>query len=67
VFHSVVQESRYVASRSGEIVIQADSSRKQAENVHECYKKLHQLIVEAAKDTIPGETSEGKARRVKVL
>jgi peptidyl-tRNA hydrolase ICT1 len=49
------------------MVIQADDSRKQNDNAHSCYVKLHQVIVEAGRNVIPGETSAEQAKRVKDL
>ncbi len=60
-------ESRYHASNSGDIVIQADDARKQAENVNTCFRKLHELLVQAGRDTVPGETSPEQKKRVEGL
>ncbi|KAH7138215.1 hypothetical protein B0J11DRAFT_9370 [Dendryphion nanum] len=65
--HSEIRSSRYVAERSNNLIIQADNSRKQTDNAHSCYARLHQLIVEAGKNAIPGETSAEQAKRVKDL
>ncbi|KAF2278467.1 uncharacterized protein EI97DRAFT_431686 [Westerdykella ornata] len=65
--HSQIKSCRYVTTRSNAIVIQADDSRKQTDNAHSCYARLHQLIIEAGRNAIPGETSPEQAKRVKDL
>ena len=65
--HSEIRSSRYLAERSSNLIIQADDSRKQNDNAHSCYVRLHQLIVEAGRKAIPGETSTEQAKRVKNL
>ncbi|GAB7352191.1 hypothetical protein MBLNU459_g2668t1 [Dothideomycetes sp. NU459] len=62
-----IASSRYCAANSNALVIQADDSRKQNDNVHRCFLKLHDLIVEAGRETVPGETSADQAERVKKL
>ena len=37
------------------------------DNVQECYKKLHGLIVSAGRNIVRGETSSEQAERVKDL
>jgi len=64
---SSIQASRYWAENSDSIVIQADDSRKQNDNVNSCFVKLHSILVQAGRDTVPGETSSGQAARVKRL
>lgn len=59
--------SRYHAQKSGDIVIQADDSRKQNENVNICFRKLHELIMRAGRDVVPGETSHEQLKRVEDL
>jgi peptidyl-tRNA hydrolase ICT1 len=49
------------------MVIQADDSRKQNDNAQSCYARLHQVIVEAGRNAVPGETSAEQAKRVKDL
>lgn len=65
--HSEIRSSRYVAARSDSIIIQADDSRKQTDNALSCYARLHQVIVEAGKKALPGETSADQAKRVQTL
>jgi len=65
--HSEIRSSRYVAQRSNSIVIQADDSRKQSDNALSCYARLHQVIIEAGRKALPGETSAEQAKHVKDL
>ncbi|GME22000.1 peptidyl-tRNA hydrolase domain protein [Neofusicoccum parvum] len=46
---------------------ESDDSRKQTDNVHACFRKLHQLILDAGKTAVPGETSEEQKERVRKL
>lgn len=59
--------SRYHAAKSSDIVIQSDDSRKQNENVTACFRKLHELIVQAGRETVPGETTPEQNKRVEQL
>ena len=59
--------SRYYAEKSRSLLIQADESRKQTANRETCYRKLHELVVELARDRIPRETSENQKEKVKRL
>ncbi|KAI5277003.1 hypothetical protein E4T47_00015 [Aureobasidium subglaciale] len=65
VLRPAVSESRY--SAKDDLVIQADDSRKQAENVHRCFIKLHEMIVQVGREVVPGETSAEQVERVKKL
>lgn len=65
--HSAIRSSRYVADRSGALIVQADDSRKQSDNAHSCYARLYQMIVEAGRNAVPGETSAEQAKRVQDL
>jgi peptidyl-tRNA hydrolase ICT1 len=65
--HHEIKASRYVAERSNAIIIQADDSRKQNDNAHSCYARLHQMITGAGRTAVPGETSAEQAKRVKNL
>ena len=67
VLHPEIRSSRYYAANSNALVIQSDESRKQTDNIHGCYRKLHQLIVDAGKSAVPGETSEEQKERVRKL
>jgi peptidyl-tRNA hydrolase ICT1 len=65
VIRPAVSKSRY--SAKDDLVIQADDSRKQNDNVHHCFIKLHQMIVQAGREVVPGETSAEQMERVKKL
>lgn len=65
--HCEIRRSRYVAAKSDSIVVQADDSRKQSDNAHSCYKRLFEVIAEAAKSAVPTETSAHQMQRVKHL
>ncbi|KAL1621997.1 hypothetical protein SLS56_008941 [Neofusicoccum ribis] len=67
LLHQEVRSSRYHAANSNALVIQSDDSRKQTDNVHACFRKLHQLILDAGKTAVPGETSEEQKERVRKL
>ncbi|KAH7055794.1 peptidyl-tRNA hydrolase domain-containing protein [Macrophomina phaseolina] len=67
VLHNEIRSSRYYAANSHALVIQSDDSRKQTDNVHACFRKLHQLIVDAGRSAVPGETSEEQKERVQKL
>jgi peptidyl-tRNA hydrolase ICT1 len=67
LLHASILSSRYYAAKSSDLVIQADDSRKQAENVESCFKKLHEVIAQAGNDTVPGETSPEQSERVAKL
>lgn len=67
LLHQEMRSSRYYAANSNALVIQSDDSRKQTDNVHACFRKLHQLIVDAGTSAVPGETSEEQKERVRKL
>ncbi|KAK4611994.1 hypothetical protein CLAFUW4_12665 [Fulvia fulva] len=67
VLHSSILTSRYHAAKSNDLVIQSDDSRKQNDNVTGCFRKLHELIVQAGRDAVPGETSVEQTKRVEQL
>ncbi|KAK4891489.1 hypothetical protein LTR27_009984 [Elasticomyces elasticus] len=62
-----ILSSRYHAAKGHDIVIQADESRKQTDNVNACFKKLNELIVDAGREAVPGETSPEQTKRVEML
>ncbi|KAF2150896.1 hypothetical protein K461DRAFT_184686 [Myriangium duriaei CBS 260.36] len=64
---STIATSRYCSDRGQELVIQSDDSRKQQENVQKCLLKLNDLIAQAGRDNVPGETSDAQRSRVKNL
>ncbi|KAK1824980.1 hypothetical protein LTR12_000521 [Friedmanniomyces endolithicus] len=59
--------NRYHAARSNDLVIQADESRKQADNVEACFRKLSEVVAEAGREAVPGETSAAQGKRVEGL
>ncbi|MCJ1471299.1 hypothetical protein MMC07_009947 [Pseudocyphellaria aurata] len=66
ILYAQLLASKYYAANSHSLVIHADGSRKQADNVHECFKKLW-LLIEAGKTAVKGETSPEQVARVKNL
>ncbi|KAK5173088.1 uncharacterized protein LTR77_003210 [Saxophila tyrrhenica] len=67
LLHPHIVSSRYHAAKTSDVVIQADDSRKQTDNVISCFRRLHELIVEAGRASVPGETSEATSKRVEGL
>lgn len=67
VLHDRVKASRFYAANSDSIVVQSDNSRKPGDNVDACFRKLHEMIVEAGKQAVPGATSQETKSRVKRL
>ena len=67
LLHQQIRCSRYYAERSDSVVIQADGKRKQTENVQECFVKLQDLLLDAGKNVVQGETSPEQANKVKRL
>ena len=67
ILHHEIENSRYYAGNSRSLVIQGDASRNQNDNVQECYRKLHTMIVAAGRAAIRGETSPAQAKKVKSL
>ncbi len=66
-FHEALAASQYYAAKSEALIVQADSSRKQSDNVEECFRKLYQNIMQICRSTIKGETSPDQVRKVKKL
>lgn len=64
LLHRHLRASRYYAHNTDSIVIQADSSRKQDQNVDDCMQKLKDEICKIAHRLIPGETSPEKQAKV---
>lgn len=50
-----------------EVVLQADESRKQSDNLDEAYRRLHKIIVSAVSKDVPGVTSAEKKKHVAEL
>lgn len=67
LLHPFILTSRYHAPKSNDLVIQSDDSRKQADNANACFRKLHELIVAAGREVVPGETSEEQRKKVEGL
>ncbi|MDI1485040.1 MAG: hypothetical protein OHK93_000174 [Ramalina farinacea] len=67
LLHESIKSSRYYANKSNSLVIQADTSRSQGDNVRDCYTKLHQALKDAAKSSIKGESSREQVEKVKRL
>ncbi|KAF8250257.1 hypothetical protein K440DRAFT_177694 [Wilcoxina mikolae CBS 423.85] len=66
ILRKVRENSRHL-TRNDEIVIQADGSRKQSENMEEVYHRLHKIIVSCVSKDVPGVTSAEKKKRVAQL
>ncbi len=67
VLHQEIKDSRFHAERSHALVIQADGSRKQGDNVEEAFTKLRDLIIAAGKKRVRGETSPEQVKKMKNL
>ena len=67
VLHPQLRASKYYAENSHSLVFHADGSRKQSDNIHECFHKLQLLIEATGKTAVKGETSPDQAARVKSL
>lgn len=67
ILHASLRASKYYAEKSHSLVIHADGSRKQSDNLHECFQKLRLLIVAAGKTAVKGETSPEQAAKVRNL
>lgn len=67
LLHPKIRSSRYYAAKSDAIIIQCDESRKQSDNIDGCHARLNHLVVEAAENAVPGETSDAQRGRVKAL
>ena len=67
ILHQQIKESRFHAQRSQALVIQADSSRRQSDNVEEAFTKLRDIIATAGKTVVRGEVSPEHIERVKKL
>ncbi|KAL8780244.1 MAG: hypothetical protein Q9194_001007 [Teloschistes cf. exilis] len=65
--HADIRASPYYAERSGFLVIQADSNRKQTGNVDACFTKLQNLILAAGRNSVECETSPEQAEKVRRL
>lgn len=62
-----LRASRFYKANSDALLIQSDDSRKQADNVHAAFKKLHDMIVEIGAQVVPGQTLDSQRKRVQQL
>ncbi|EFE31944.1 peptidyl-tRNA hydrolase domain protein [Trichophyton benhamiae CBS 112371] len=67
ILHPSIRSSRYYAENSQALVIQADESRKQSQNLNACFDKLTSMIAEAGRAAVPGETSPEQKKKVQKL
>lgn len=67
ILHHQLRRSRYYAPNSETLVIQADGSRRQSDNVDQCFQILRDQIVAAGKLAVKGETSPEQKAKVKKL
>ncbi|KAK3677241.1 hypothetical protein LTR78_002779 [Recurvomyces mirabilis] len=67
LLHTSILQSRYHAAKTSAFIIQADDSRKQGDNVTACFRRLHEVILEAGREAVPGETTVEQSQRVEVL
>lgn len=67
LLHRPIKDSRFCTKTSETVVISSDDSRSQSDNKHRCQIKLYDMIIEAAKSVVPGETSADQKQRVRSL
>lgn len=67
ILHLYLRKSSYYAPKSDALVIQAQTSRSQHHNEADCYQKLHQLLQDAIKKGIPGETPPEQKSKVEKM
>lgn len=67
MIHEQLQNSRYYAPKSETLVIHADGSRKQSDNVDQCFQILRDVILDVGRLIVKGETSTEQKARVKLL
>lgn len=65
LLHHELMLSRVYAEKSNSLVIQADGSRRQSDNVDECFEKLHALILRIGKAVVRGELSLATKEKIK--
>lgn len=61
--HDAIRASSYT-TKSEFIVLKAEESRKQHQNIDLCYDKLYQIVVDAGNKSLPGVTSSAQKERV---
>lgn len=66
ILRKVRENSRHL-TKDGQIVLQADSSRKQSDNDAEAFRRLHSIIVSCVHKDVPGATSADQKKRVAQL
>ncbi|KAA8895061.1 hypothetical protein FN846DRAFT_971360 [Sphaerosporella brunnea] len=66
VVKKVRENSRHL-TKDDEIVLQADESRKQSENMQAAFHRLHQILVSSVAADVPGVTSAEQKQRVAQL
>lgn len=59
--------SRYASDKGRSLVIQADNSRKQADNKAECFTKLDELIMTCCSAVIKKDTDPEQIEKVRKL
>ncbi|TID14440.1 hypothetical protein E6O75_ATG09519 [Venturia nashicola] len=59
LMHEPLYACRYYAKASESLVIQADDSRKQADNAELCWQRLYQLLKEVASIAVPATRRHG--------
>ena len=62
-----LKSSRYYAHGRESLVIQSDTSRRQADNKEQCFTKLTEEIGMLARNVVTSETSAAQRTRVKNL
>lgn len=67
LFHEQLRSSRYYAERSDALIIQADGSRRQTDNVQECHNKLEDLLMTVGRHVVRGESTPSQIAKVKRL
>lgn len=67
ILHPGLRQSRYFTSKSQSLVITSEESRNQHDNQEKCKVKLHDLIREVGRESVPGETSVETRQRVQRL
>lgn len=67
VLHPELTASRYFLAKSGRIQISSQETRAQRDNARACVTKMYDILVEAGTKSVPGQTSDAQAKRVKTL
>lgn len=64
IFHERMPESNYYYPKSEAFIVKSDSSRNQRANVRECFRKLHQNLVEICQTVVTKGASAEQVRKV---